>query len=83
MPYVNLNSEIFDRPITLRQGYQIMAAFIAQYHARGESSTVALVADTGIGPSGETCDPAQIYDYLRVAGDLLGDVGLRDAAMPA
>ena len=83
MAYLSIEDEVFERTITLRQGYELLLGFIAQYHSRGESSTLNLLSDAGLGPDGTSCDPAQIYDYLRVAGRLLDDDQLRQAANPA
>lgn len=80
--YLSINDELFDRTITLRQSYDLLVRFVAQYHSRGESTTLALLSDVGIAPDGTTCDPAQVYDFVRLAGDLLGDEQLRSAAKP-
>ena len=45
MAYLSVEDEVFDRTITLRQGYELLLAFIAQYHSRGESSTLNLLSD--------------------------------------
>jgi len=82
VPYLSVNDRLFDRTITLRQSYELLVSFVAQYHARGESSTLNLLTDAGIVSDGTTSDPAQIYDFVRVAGDLLGDERLRRAAKP-
>ncbi|MCC6669570.1 MAG: hypothetical protein IT458_00800 [Planctomycetes bacterium] len=83
MAYLSVQDKLFDRTITLRQAYELLLGFIGQYHARGESSTLNLLSDAGLGPDGTTCDPAQIYDYLRVAGRILDDDQLLEAANPA
>lgn len=83
MAYLSLQDHEFDRTITLRQGYKILLGFIEQYHARGESSTLDLLSDAGLSSDGTTCDPAQIYDYLRVADRILDDDQLKRAAGPA
>lgn len=83
MGYLSVNDAVFDRGITLRESLQIFVQFVEQYNARGESSTVALMTDIGIGPGGETCDPAQLYDYLGTAGEVLGDDALTQASRPA
>jgi hypothetical protein len=83
MAYLSVRDALFERHLTLRQSYQILVDFITQYHARGESSTLDLVCGASLGPDGTTCDPAQLYDFLRVAGRLLGDDDLRRAAGPA
>jgi hypothetical protein len=78
--YLSIQNRLFDRTITLRQSYTLLLEFIAQYHVRGESLTGIVLSDVGLYPDGTTCDPAQIYDYLRVAGQVLGDDQLRAAA---
>ena len=83
MAYLSVRDAPCERHLTLRQSYQIPVDFITQYHARGESSTLSLLSDAGLGPDGTTCDPAQLYDYLRVAGRLLGDDSLGNAAGPS
>lgn len=80
MSYLSLSDPIFDRPVALRDAYRLMEKFIVQYNARGESSTVALLSDTGVGAGGSTCDPAQLYDFVRIAGEHFDDQGLLDAA---
>ena len=40
---MNTNATEYDRTVTLRAAYQLLEAFIVQYHARGERSTVELV----------------------------------------
>jgi len=78
MTYLGLNHAAFNRQVSLRQAYEILFQFVVQYNARGERSTVELLTDVGIVRDGGSCDPAQIYDFLRVAGDVLDDDGLRD-----
>jgi hypothetical protein len=73
MQYLRLDSQLFDRQVTLRDAYRILEAFVVQYNARGESSTVALMADIGIPGDGTPSDPGQIYDFARVAGTVLRD----------
>lgn len=79
-PYLNLNSPIFDRTVTLRDAYKILEAFVVQYNARGETTTVSLMTDIGIVIREQSCDPAQLHDFARVAGTLLGDDELLAAA---
>ena len=73
MQYLRLDSELFDRQVTLRDAYKILEAFVVQYNTRGESSTAALLADIGVLGDGTPSDPAQIYDFARVAGTILND----------
>lgn len=83
MARLSLQNEVFDRTLTLRQSFELLLEFVQQYHARGESSTLNLLVDAGICSDGTTCDPAQIYDYLRVAGRVLDDDRLEEAANQA
>jgi len=76
MQYLRLDSQLFDRQLTLRDAYKILEAFVVQYSARGESSTVALMTDIGVAGDGTSSDPAQIYDFARVAGKILRDEAL-------
>ena len=76
MAYLRLADPIFDRSLSLRDAYILMQEFIVQYNARGESSTVALMTDVGTTGHGTPSDPAQIYDFLRVAGSVLRDEAL-------
>ena len=80
MQYLRLDSQLFDRQVTLRDAYKILEAFVVQYNARGESSTVALMTDIGVAGDGAPSDPAQIYDFARVAGKILRDEALLDAS---
>ncbi len=80
MERLRLSGPVFDRKVTLREAYQILEAFVVQYNERRESSTVALMTDIGVVGDGETSDPAQIYDFARVAGTLLRDEALLAAS---
>lgn len=71
---MNTNAIDFDRTVTLREAYQLLEAFIVQYHARGERSTVELLADIGLSPQGYSSDPAQLQDFLNTADTLFGPI---------
>lgn len=73
MANLSIYDSVFDSEISLRDSYQLLYEFILQYHERGESSTVNLLADLGVHPDGSSSDPAQIQDFLRVAGEILGE----------
>jgi hypothetical protein len=60
---MNANDPKFDRAVTLREAYQPFEAFIVQYDARGERSTVELLADIGLSPQGYSGDPAQLTNF--------------------
>ncbi len=79
MGYAGLNDRAFDRALSLREAYTIMERFIVHYNARGESTTVALVSDVGTSSDWTPSHPAQIYDFLRVAGAVLSDESLTRA----
>lgn len=83
MAYLSVQHEAFERRITLRQAYELMYRFVVEYNGRGESSTVALLADIGVGDDGSSGDPAQVYDFLRLAGEVLDDDELRSLSAPA
>ena len=79
MSHLKFTDKVFDRQVSLRDAYRILEAFVVQYHERGKSSTVALMTDINI--CGDvTSDPAQIYDFLCVSGDILHDQALIAAA---
>ncbi|MCE9637598.1 MAG: hypothetical protein K8T90_18015 [Planctomycetes bacterium] len=80
MAYLHLYDPIFDRQVSLRDAYRMLEAFVVQYNARGESSTVSLMSDICVSPGGESSDPAQMRDFVRVAGDVLRDESLRTVA---
>ncbi len=67
MAYTSVHDSRFSEQVTLGEAYRILEAFIVQYNARGESSTVALLTDVGLLPSGQTADPAQLDDFLACA----------------
>lgn len=69
---MNTSASEFDRTVTLREAYQLLEAFIVQYHTRGERSTVELLADIGLDRNGNSSDPAQLQDFLNTANALLG-----------
>jgi hypothetical protein len=69
--YPSLNDPAFQRQLSLKDAYRILEAFVIQYHARGESSTVDLMTDVGVLPDGTSTDPAQVADFLQVAERLL------------
>jgi hypothetical protein len=83
MAYLKLDDAVFDKTLNLSQCYEILYRFICQYNDRGESSTADLAVDVGITSDGSSTDPAQIYDFVRVAGEVLDDRELRKRADPA
>jgi hypothetical protein len=83
MGYLRLDDEIFERKISLREAYEILEAFVVQYNARGESSTVSLMTDIGVSGGGTPSDPAQLYDFVKVAGRILQDEKLLKIASRA
>jgi hypothetical protein len=72
MSYLKVSDAKFDENISLREAYRILEEFISRYNARGESSTVALLTVVGLTPSGESIDPAQLYDFLECAKAIIG-----------
>jgi hypothetical protein len=69
---MNTNAPEFERTVTLKEAYQLLEAFIVQYHARGERSTIELLSDIGLDSQGYSSDPAQVQDFLNTANSLLG-----------
>ena len=56
MPYSSIHDDSFSDTVTLAEAYRLMVAFVEQYNARGESSTVALLTDVGLVPGGQSAD---------------------------
>jgi hypothetical protein len=58
-----------DEQVSLRTAYQIMWVFAVRYWERGNQADVMTDYITNLGPvrDGETCDPAQIHDWLAAA----------------
>ena len=83
MGYLRLDDKVFEQKISLREAYEILEAFVVQYNARGESSTVALMTDIGVSDGGTPSDPAQIYDFVVVASRILGNERLLELASRA
>jgi hypothetical protein len=73
MAYLKISDPVFDQQVTLRQAYDILYRFLVAYHGRGESSTVALLTDVGIAGNGTSGDPSQIYDFVRLAEQVLNE----------
>jgi hypothetical protein len=71
MAYRTISDDEFTQRISLGEAYRILEAFISQYNARGESSTVALLTDVGLVHGGQTADPAQLDDFLRCARQVI------------
>jgi len=69
---MNTDDPKFDRTLTLREAYRLLEAFVVQYDARGERSTVELLADIGLSPQGYSGDPAQLHDFLNTFEMLFG-----------
>lgn len=80
MPYLSLTHRAFDRPIALRDAYKLFYAFLVRYNERGGASTTDLLTDMGPLPDGSTADPAQLYDFARLAGEALDDPELLQAS---
>ena len=62
-----------DQKELLRTAYQIMYVFATRYWKRGQQADSMTNFITDIGPVGhdETCDPAQIGDWLAAADYVL------------
>lgn len=70
--YLSINDPAFDRTVSLRDAYRIMERVVEDHVARGEMSTVDLMSYLGLLPSGQSADPAAIYDFLRAVENVVG-----------
>lgn len=72
MSYTNLNSEPFDKLVSLRDAYRVMYQFIYDLNERGPADTEwILFAYAGVVTDGETQDPAAADDFLAAADAVL------------
>jgi hypothetical protein len=72
MPYATINDGLFDREITLRDAYRIMERFLSNYLSRGDTSVSDLLHTyAGEVSSGQSTDPAALYDFLAATADVL------------
>ncbi len=71
MAHTTINDPEFAERVSLAEAYRILEAFVVQYNARGESSTVALLSDVGLVAGGQTADPAQLSDFLRCSRQVI------------
>ncbi len=69
--YTTIKDATFQRTVSLADAYMILERFVAQYNTRGERSTVEFLTDVGLSPDGTSADPAQIYDLLNCANEVL------------
>lgn len=70
----SLNDPEFSHQVTLREAYLIMHQFVSDFYALGDVPVVDLMTYSGVLPSGETADPAAIYDFLDAAKKVLGEI---------
>ena len=75
--HVTINDGAFDRLVTLRDAYRIMERFVEAHIARGELTTVELLAYFGLAAGGVGGDPAALHDYLDAAAAVLGPPAAR------
>lgn len=70
---LTLNSPEFTRTLNLADAYKVLYQFVEQYHARGESSTLALLSDLSLDVWADGCsaDPAQLSNFLKVVDEVL------------
>lgn len=80
-PNTRLSDPLFDTPLTLREAFHVLAAFMGQYNARGPQSTTELEADLTLMSDGSTSDPAQLDDFIDSARGVLDPAHV--AAAPA
>jgi hypothetical protein len=72
MAYLSLHDAQFDQALTLREAYRLMERFAADYLARGDTPVSDfLFAYAGELQTGQTADPAAIYDFLTLALEIL------------
>ncbi|MEM1116683.1 MAG: hypothetical protein AAF845_03720 [Bacteroidota bacterium] len=76
--YTNLNDAEFDRQLTLREAYRVMAQYVSDHFERGELTTGDLLAHLSLLESGGSFDPATLDDFLNAAKKVL-DEGQRGA----
>jgi hypothetical protein len=74
-PIPRLSDPEFDTPLTLREAFHVLAAFIGQYNARGSQETMLMGADLTLDENGITSDPAQLHDFLASAKAVLDRCG--------
>jgi hypothetical protein len=72
--YTSVNDSAFDRPIALRDAYRIMERFVTDYLSRGDVPVSDFLTYLSLMPTGESCDPAAIYDFLDAANSTVGSV---------
>ena len=72
MPYATINDGLFDREIRLRDAYRIMERFLSNYVSRGDTSVSDLLHTyAGEVSTGQSTDPAALFDFLAAAEDVL------------
>lgn len=71
--YTNLNDADFDRQLSLRQAYRVMAQYVSDHFERGELTTGDLLAHLALLESGGSFDPATLDDFLIAARKVLDD----------
>jgi len=72
MPYATVNDALFDREITLRDAYRIMERFLSIYLSRGDTRVSDFLHTyAGEVTTGQSTDPAALYDFLAAAQDVL------------
>lgn len=72
MPYATLNDTLFDRQITLRDAYRVMECFVSSYLSRGDTAVSDFLhVYAGEVATGQSTDPAALFDFLAAAQRLL------------
>jgi len=67
-----VNDALFDREIALRDAYRIMERFLSIYLSRGDTLASAFLhIHAGEVTTGQSTDPAALYDFLAAAQDVL------------
>jgi hypothetical protein len=72
MPYATVDDALFNREVTLRDAYRIMERFLSNYLSRGDTAVSDFLHSyAGKLPSGQSTDPAALFDFLAAAADVL------------
>ena len=71
--YTNLNDDEFDRQLSLREAYFVMAQYVADHFGRGELMTGDLLAHLALMEDGGSFDPATLDDFLIAARKVLDE----------
>jgi len=68
---LSIRDPAFEQPLTLRQSFEVLCAFLEQFNSRGAQETDLLASWLELQPDGGTADPAQLDDFLESARAVL------------